>query len=178
MGRENDPDIQKLIESHVADQLPGVTIEVSFAKRWQRQMVVARWEGFAGLLAEQRFRRLVACIPAQVFERDLAGMVWFELTPDESVDDYMKMPRSADVANRRSELIAAMKKSGLVARLEEQLGDEPEDACGGAFELTRAVLKDAGLTPKKIESACLCLIGLGAYCDCQALLGEAREELG
>ncbi|RJP34313.1 MAG: hypothetical protein C4547_11090 [Phycisphaerales bacterium] len=177
MGRESDPDIQSLVESYIAPHLPGATVEVSFSQRWQRPMVVVRWEGFETLLAEQRFRRLLACIPADVFERNLAGLIWFELAAGESIDDYVNMPRSDDVAERREELVALMRDRALLAGLQASLGDDPLDGCGGGFDLTRAVLKDAGVPQPDIEAACLCLIGLGAYCDCQVILGEAREAL-
>ncbi len=161
--------LQKLLKEILAPKLPGVEVEVTPPARWKRPVAVVRWGGFAGLLAEQRFRVVVSNIPSEMFERDFHGLIWFELTPGEEIDDYLRMPRSDDVAKKAESLMAAAMQSGLAAKLKESLGDDAGKSCGGSFEAARRALAGAGWSKTRIEEFCLAALGRGAYCDCEVI---------
>lgn len=161
--------LQKLLKETLAPKLPGVEVEVTPPARWKRPVAVVRWGGFAGLLAEQRFRVVVSNIPAETFERDFHGLIWFELTPGEEIDDYLRMPRSDDVAKKAESLMASAMKSGLAGKIKEALGNDAKESCSGSFEETRRVLAGAGWSKARIEEFCLAAVGRGAYCDCEVI---------
>ncbi len=178
MARRKDYSaVQKTLRDLLSPVFAGIEIEVSRDRRWQRPVVVARWAGFEGCLPEQRFWRLMQAIPAKVYEEKLAGLVFFELAPGESIDDYLKMPRSEDVADKEEKLIRVLMNRSFFGKLLDALGDPPQKACDGNFTVARGILKECGISPKRRQEICLLLILHGAYCDCQALT-TACENIG
>ncbi len=165
----------ELTES-VEAKLPGVTVEVGLSERWKRMCVTFRWTGFAGLLPEERFQRLVRVIPETFREERLGGFVWLELTPDESIEEFLAFPRSEDMADRESAIYAALVKSGFFDRLAKALGPSPDKTCGGDFAEAIAALSSKSAAAVTATDAKLVLIRHGVYCDCQ-VLQSAQPEL-
>ena len=128
------------------------------------------------MLPEQRFWRMLQAIPSEVYEEELAGLIFFELTPDESIDDYLKMPRSEDIAAKEEALIRALDELSFFDELAVELGDAPEQVCDRSFTLARRVMEKRETSPKRMDELCLLLIRHGAYCDCEAL-GDARQSI-
>lgn len=161
--------VERVLRELLAAAMPGAGIEVQPPSRWKRPVVVICWDGFSGLLAEQRFRRVMQHIPTETLERDLHGLIWFELTPAEEIDDYLKMPRSEDVADRAVEIIKQAAGQRVFKKLKKALGDDPPKACGGDFALLMKAARTARLATKAAQELCLALIQKGAYCDCEAI---------
>jgi len=161
--------VRHLVAEHVVASLEGAEAEVKPPGRWKRPTVLIRWKGFAGLLAEQRFRLVLQRIPQDVLEGGLAGLIWFELAPGETVDDYLKMPRSEDVAQDAPGLVAELKKKGFSEALRQELGRKPTASCKDNFTRSRNVLKGLGFGDGPTADSLLALIHQGAYCDCEAL---------
>ncbi len=161
--------VERVLKELLAPAMPGAGVEVQPPSRWRKPVVVVRWDGFAGLLAEQRFRRVMQRIPTETLERELHGLIWFELTPAEQIDDYLKMPRSEDVAGRAEEIIRQAAGKGVFKKLERALGNDPAKACGGDFALLMKAAKTLKVATKQAQELCLALIHKGAYCDCEAI---------
>lgn len=153
----------------LADSFPGIDVEAGFSERWQRPCVTFRWAGFADLLPEERFQRLVQVIPEEVRLTDLAGYVWLELAPLETVDAFLSYPRSEDVAGKDSVIYSALARCGFFDRLQARLSGQPMEHCGGDFRAVEAVLEECRVRPALVRDAKLLFILLGAYCDCQVI---------
>ena len=153
----------------VARQFPGMTVKVENSERWGRMCVTFQWAGFADLLPEERFQRLVGVIPDKFRKSRLEGFVWLELTPSETVDEFLKLPRSDDIADQEAGVYAGLRQVSFFEALSESLGDTPTVNCPGDFSLTAKVLAAAQYSSQKIVEVKLVFIAHGAYCDCQVL---------
>ena len=153
----------------LGDRFPGLTVEISHSKRWDRPCVKFRWRGFAELLPEERFHRLAIAIPEQFRESELGGFVWLELAPNESVAKFLKLPRSEDKTDKQQDVYAGLKRTGFFAFLSETLGPSPERTCPGDFSNTVDILSAQKFSAGRIRNAKLLFIRHGAYCDCQIL---------
>lgn len=160
---------RKALLTHLEGPMKGVTVDVAATSKWKRPVVTVRWNGFEGLLAEQRFRRVMRCIPPEALERDFQGLIWFELTTDETVDDYLKMPRSDDVRPEADQLLDELRQKGFFDRLRKALGKSPEDECADDFKVVAKVLRGLRCSQARIDKTCLALLSVGKYCDCEAL---------
>jgi len=149
--------------------LPGIDISVGSDNRWNRPCVTFCWTGFEGLLPEERFQRLTAIIPEGFRDSEMKGFVWLELAPDETLETFLKLPRSEDVASREAAISAEICDAGFFEALGKALGKDPGRTCPGDFSNSAAVLAEKSFAPAEIRDAKLLFIAHGAYCDCQAL---------
>ncbi|MBI4719164.1 MAG: hypothetical protein HY763_15295 [Planctomycetes bacterium] len=154
----------------LAGSFADMVVEVSPSERWKRMCVTFRWPGFAELLPEERFHRLAAVVPESYRQTQLGGFVWLELAPGESLDAFLALPRSEDVASREASVYAALVRAGFFPALGKALGPSPEKSCARGFEKTASVLERKKFAPAGIRDAKLIFIRHGSYCDCQALL--------
>ncbi len=153
----------------VARQFPGMTVNVEHSERWERMSATFCWPGFADLLPEERFQRLMGVIPEKFRKSRLEGFVWLELTPSETVDEFLKLPRSDDVQDREASVYAGLRQASFFEALSESLGDTPTTTCPGDFSHTAKVLAAAQYSSQRIVEVKLVFIKHGAYCDCQVL---------
>lgn len=160
----------------LASHLSGIEVAIDQTSRWDRPCVTFRWEGFADLLPEERFQRLMRRIPPSFIDENMPGFVWLELAPGESVDEFLKQPRSEDVAKREAGIYGELMKVGFFDALSAMLGANMRAACPGSFRDTQAVLKKKKRSSARITDAKLLFIRYGAYCDCQ-VLQTVRAEL-
>ena len=169
--RPKDPNrkLEMELVAKLARAFPGLTVEVGHRERWNRMCVTFRWNGFADLLPEERFHRLVSVLPEKFREAKLSGFLWMELTPAETVDEFLKLPRSEDVADKEADIYADLHQAGFFDALRDLLGPAPEKKCAGGFSMTVELLSARKLIPTKIGEAKLLFIRHGAYCDCQVL---------
>ncbi len=166
--------LQAELTDILAPKLSGIRVDVEHANRWNRPCVTFRWSGFAGLLPEERFHRLVALIPED-FRRDrLTGFVWLELTLEETVESHLLLPRSEDVAARKGEIFHDLQAAGFFEALGAALGNIPERECPGDFSTLEQVLTRKQFTPFQVRDVKLTFIGQGIFCDCQALIAVSR----
>ncbi len=161
--------LAKDLKSFVGDACPGVTVEVDHATRWQRTCFTFRWEGFAGLLLEERFRLVAKLIPPDYFERHCRGVVWLELTPDESVDDYLAQPRSEDVDDRLPEIWRQLADRSFFTALEDELVRVPFSRCPDDFTYTKRVMDAKKVSPDLRRDALLAFMRQTAYTDWEVL---------
>ncbi len=173
---KRDSRLEAELAAIVSKTFPDMSVAVGRSDRWKRPCVLFRWFGFADLLPEERFHRLVGAIPEDVLESKLAGFVWLELAEDEPVDAFLKLPRSEDAAGREPTIYAALCQVGFFDRLGRALGRRPKKQCQGGFAETTAILAAKKWTLAKTREVKLVAIRHGAYCDCQLLL-TVRDEL-
>ncbi len=167
--RSVDEKLTAELKTLVEVALPGMEVEVGRNPRWERRCVTFRWDGFAGLLPEERFYRLVQVMPEEWRLSRLNGCVWLELAPAETVDEYLRFPRSEDVAERESLIYQNLLKLNFFAALGTTMGVTPETACSGDFAKSVEMLSKKRCSAETIRDAKLVMIRNGAYCDCQAL---------
>ena len=162
--------LAETLRAMLADTFPGLTVDVAHSKRWGRPCVTFRWVGFAGLLVEERFHRLTQAIPEDFRVSNLGGFVWLELTPDESIDEVLKQPRSEDMAPREAAIYAELRRASYFEALAKALGRAPKKTCPGDFSETQRWSDTVGWTPDQVRDAKLMFIRHGVYCDCQVVL--------
>ena len=175
-GKRRHESIRKKLLDILEPVLPGIELEVSESRRWQRMCLTFRHPSFAELLPEQRFRRLLAAIPEDFYEKQLRGAVWFELAPGETPEDLLRAPRSEDLAKQEPAIARKLLDCGFFDGLTDAMGQSPIETCSGHFAAARKVLAAKGITGDEQRDACLVFIRQGAYCDCEVLLA-ARPAL-
>ena len=153
----------------LARSFPGMTVEARHSKRWDRMCLTFRWAGFADLLPEERFQRLLAVISESFREERLSGCVWLELAQGETIDEFLKMPRSEDIADREDAIFADLQDRGFFDTLREAMNPTPAKVCKGDFSSTVGALSKGRSADKITRDAKLLFIHHGAYCDCQVL---------
>ncbi len=160
VGRE----LQRMLKP----QLPDVEVQIGDDLHYKGTNVVVTSGLFEGLLAEQRFHHVVRAIPGDFYEAHLrSNIVWFELTPNETGADLMKMPRSTDVAAEQEEIHSLVAAADFCSKFQQALARGSQRLSATHFELTRKTLAKCGLGGTDITRACLFMILHGAYCDAQ-----------
>jgi len=159
----------------LAPRFAGIRVEIAKSPRWNRPSVTFRWSGFEKLLPEERFHRLVAVLPANVRDERLAGFVWIELAEKETVDAFLKLPRSEDIAKREADIYSDLVKAKLFDALAEAMGVSPEQKCNGDFQEMLRLLKAKRFPSNRLVGAKLLMIRHHAFCDCQVLLTACGE---
>ncbi|UCG16190.1 MAG: hypothetical protein JSV19_12935 [Phycisphaerales bacterium] len=167
---------EKLLEL-LSPELTGIQVEVRHSDRWDRTCLTFRWEGFTDTLPEERFRHLLLHIPPDFREEHLQGAVWLELAPAETVETYLALPRSEDVADRQQTIARRLIRSGFFEALEERLGPLPVELCMANFAVTRELLREQGYSKQQCDEACLLFILHRAYSDCDVLVEAKRSIL-
>lgn len=161
--------LQKELTGLLAGQFPGLTVEVGHSDRWGRTALTFRWAGFTDLLPEERFHRLFHSIPEELYEARLRGCVWVELGAGETVEEFLKLPRSSEMEDQEPRIIERLLGVGFFDQLAEVLGDHPAAACKGDFASARRILSDKRNSKVDLRDALLVLMRSGAFCDCEAL---------
>ena len=155
---------------------PGITVAVGTNERWNRPCITVRWAGFADLLPEERFQRLIKELPDGLREKSLSGFIWLELTPEETVDEFLRLPRSEDVDAQAGAIHRSLNRLGFYDALKSSMGRSPQTACAGDFANAIATMKKKKVPASRQRDARLLFIRQGAYCDCQ-IVETVRAEL-
>ena len=172
----DDQRLEADLSDLVCTTFPGITVRVEDNARWNRKSVTFSWSGFAGLLPEERFHKLVGVIPSDMRQSRMQGMVWLELAPGESVDDYLKLPRSEDSVEKEPAVYSMLVEANFFVDMANRIGSGPQSKCGGDFSVAESVLTSARFSASRIRDAKLVFIRHGVYCDCQ-ILSSVQPEL-
>lgn len=158
--------IESQLQRYLSARFEDVTVRVGDGIHYPGTNVVITSSRFADWLPEQRFHHVVREIPHAFYDRHLRdGIVWFELAPGEAAQEYMRMPRSEDVASEEKKLTELLRRVKFPERLTAALRDAPGVASPDDFLETRKAMFAAGLDEAQVQKACLMLIGRGAFCD-------------
>jgi len=161
--------LQKDLHKYLDEAFDGIEIDVGISDRWQRPCITLRWSGIEGLLPEERVRRVTQHIPAAFFEAHCRGIIWLELAPEESVDEFLAWPRSEDVVDRLDKIQAKLVEMNFFAALEDELVRVAVDPTGGDLSVTRRVLDAKKATAKQQQDALLAIMHHRAYTDWEVL---------
>lgn len=175
-AKGNHDSLQRELLAMLGAKFPDITVQIEPTSRWNRPCITFSSSAFDDLLPEERFHRLVAVIPNDFREQNMAGLVWVELADGESLDQFLKLPRSEDVADRERDIYGSLARVKFFDLLSEALGSSPEKRCGGDFRELDRILQSKRLSADAIRDAKLLLIRHRAFCDCQVLL-TAQSEL-
>jgi hypothetical protein len=167
--KKSDHEIAKELAKFVGKACPGVEVEVGPSPRWQRTCLTFRWDGFAGLLPEERFRLVAKPIPPPFFEEHCRGVVWLELADGESIEEYLALPRSEDIQDRLPDVWAALADLSFFAALEDELVRIPASDCPDDLSISKRVLAARRATQKQTRDAVLAFMRHEAYTDWEVL---------
>ena len=174
--RQSDRVIENRLQETLRARFTDMTVQASRSPRWKRLVLTFRWSGFDELLPEERFQRLLNAIPGPFYVNQLRECVWFELGTGESLEEYMKLPRSEDVEPQAARVLEQLQRVGFFKALGDALGDQPASTCRGDFSVTRELLRSLNFDAESVRRAILVLIGRGVCCDCK-VTGELRPVL-
>lgn len=167
------------LELMLVPHMEGLAVTVGMNERWDRPCVTFTWVGFSDLLPEERFHRLVQLVPTDFRESRMAGLIWLELAPGESVGSFLELPRSEDVTGRVGQVYDDLTRHDFFESLGKGMGPHAEKNCGSDFTKAIDVLRGAQVSASLITEAKLVFILHGCYCDCQILqtVGPALAKL-
>ncbi len=158
--------IESELQSYLSARFDDVSVRVGDGIHYKGTNIVITSSRFAEWLPEQRYHHVVREIPLDFYNRHLReGIVWFELAPGESAQEYMRRPRSEDVAKEVAKITDLLLRVNFAERLNKTLGDRPDDASPDDFLETRKTLLAAGLDADQVQKVCLLFIHRGAFCD-------------
>lgn len=167
---KNDKQLASELTTMLGSKFPGITVEIGSNERWNRPCATFRWEGFVGLLPEERFHRLMTVIPEALRESRMGGFVWLELATDETVDAFLSLPRSDDIAGQEGAIFIELVETHFFEMLGDSMGPSPDRKCTGDFTLANEILTTRCVGADELRRAKLAFIHHGAFCDCQVLL--------
>ncbi|HNQ23446.1 MAG TPA: hypothetical protein PKK06_10165 [Phycisphaerae bacterium] len=173
--KDSNTQVTTALRRMLASACPGMQVDVGFAERWQRPCVTFHWEGFRGLLPEERFHRLVQLIPEDFRTTQMQGFVWLELAAQETIEQFLAYPRSEDAADREPQVYAELLRLGFFRALADRLGTPPSGNCANDFSHLERILSELDSPAEGVVSAKLLFIRQGVYCDCQIPQGAEAE---
>jgi len=164
-------DLASALLEQLSPRFPGIDVRVAHSDRWKRPCATFCWDGFVGLLPEERFQRLATVLSEDFRATRMQGVVWVELAAGESVEAFLKLPRSEDVGDREEEIYRRLSQGGFFELLAKQLGTAPKRTCGGDFRETALAIERGTAIDVNLVDAKLVFIRHGVFCDCQVLQG-------
>lgn len=169
MSKKTHAQLKKDLLSYVGEHCDGVELDVDVSPRWDRLCFTFRWEGFDDLLLEERFRKVARLVPGDYFEKHCQGAVWLELTPGESIDEYLKQPRSEDVDADLPDIWRRLGEIEFFSRLEDEMVRIPPKDCPDDMSVSKRVLRASNLSEDDVRRCCLAFIRQDVYTDWEVL---------
>jgi len=170
-GNRGDQRLTPDLLERLSPLFPGIDVRVAHSERWNRPCATFCWDGFSGLLPEERFQRLATVLSEDFRATRMKGVVWLELAPGESVEAFLKLPRSEDLGDREGEIHRLLSQGSFFDLLAKKMGAAPKRTCQGDFRETVAVIEQARAIDVSLTDAKLVFIRYGVFCDCQVLQG-------
>jgi hypothetical protein len=162
-------ELAEQLKSYVEQGCPGVAVEVATSPRWKRTCFTFRWEGFRGLLLEERFRLVAKQIPPDYFAANCREAVWCEMTPEETLDEFLAQPRSEDMAGRLKDVWKTLDRLNFFPVLEDELVRIPAGQAPDDFTVCKRVLAARQASPEEARDALLAFMHCQAYTDWEVL---------
>lgn len=169
MSKKTHGQLQKDLLGYVGKLCDGIELEVGVNPRWDRLCFTFRWKGFDDLLLEERFRKVARMIPGDYFEKHCQGAVWLELTPGESIDEYLKQPRSEDIDAAIPKIWKQLGEIEFFSRLEDEMVRIPPAECPDDLSVSKRVLRASNLKEGDVRECCLAFIRQNVYTDWEVL---------
>jgi len=154
------------LREHLAHRFDDVDVQIGDDIHYKGVNVVVTTRVFDGLLPEQRYHHVVRALPPDFYEKHLrGGVVWFELAPKQAPLDYMKMPRSEDVARKAERIEQRLAAAGFPDRFAASVEGRADTLSRDDFVLAKRLLAELGLSKAEIQEAALYFILNGSFCD-------------
>jgi hypothetical protein len=169
MSNKTHAQLKKDLLSYVGKQCEGIELNVEISPRWDRLCFTFRWDGFDDLLLEERFRKVARLIPGDYFEKHCQGVVWLELTAGESIDEYLKQPRSEDVDAELPDIWKQLAEIEFFSRLEDEMVRISPADCPDDLSVSKRVLRASKLPEKDVRRSCLAFIRQAVFTDWEVL---------
>jgi hypothetical protein len=135
-------------------------------------------EKFRGLYPRQRYHYLMHLIPSDYYRTNLADSIWFELTPDERVEDIIS-PDESLIASIAPDVLRCLHERGFFAALDQLLCPNDTNSlvqsCAGDFHFAKQVLRACGFKESDWSDVFHVLMEEGAFCDCEILYNAAPD---
>ena len=170
--------VAKQLREHLSARFDDVDVQIGDDIHYKGVNVVITTRVFDGLLPEQRYHHVVRSLPPEFYEKHLrGGVVWFELAPKQDPRDYMKMPRSEDVAGKAERIEKRLADAGFNDRFAASTADHADTLSRDDFVLAKRLLAELGLSKSEIQDAALFFILRGSFCDADLAKEEAVPSL-
>ena len=158
--------VAKQLREHLAARFDDVDVQIGDDIHYKGVNVVITTRVFDSLLPEQRFHHVVRSLPPEFYEKHLrSGVVWFELAPKQAARDYMKMPRSEDVAAKAERIEKRLTDAGFNDRFAASTAGRTDTLSRDDFVVAKRLLAELGLSKPEIQDAALYFILRGSFCD-------------
>lgn len=168
------------ITGFVRGSYPEMTVRV---ENWEQDpsRIAAYFieKRFEGLYRRQRYHYLLHLIPKDYFDTVLADSIWYELTPDESIDTLAEDPDEDLIASITPDVLGVLLAKRFFAELDElfcpEVSAKKSLACSGDFRHAKKVLEICGFKGSLLSDVFHVLMAQGAFCDCEILYNVAPE---
>jgi len=158
--------VAKQLREHLLPRFDDVDVQIGDDLHYKGCNVVITTRAFDGLLPEQRYHHVVRSLPPEFYEKHLrGGVVWFELAPKQAARDYMKMPRSEDVAAKAERIEKRLADAGFNDRFASATSGRAGTLSRDDFVVAKRLLAELGLSKPEIQDAALLFILRGSFCD-------------
>lgn len=154
------------LREHLVKRFDDVDVQIGEDIHYKGVNVVITTRVFDSLLPEQRYHHVVRSLPPDFYEKHLrGGVVWFELAPKQAARDYMKLPRSEDVAGKAERIEKRLGDAGFNDRFAAATAGRTDTLSQDDFVVAKRLLAELGLSKPEIQEAALFFILRGSFCD-------------
>lgn len=166
-------ELQEKLYEFTKQRYPNIKIEVVDTTENVRQLYFTD-DKFEFLYPKQRYHYLTHLIPSDFYEQNLQDTAWYELAPNENVDnlDYHDQETIDEI---KEPMISLLKdKVGFVALLDKQFISQAVK-CYGDFRHSKSILTELKFSEEDQFDIFHVLMNEGGYCDCEILYNVFRE---
>ncbi len=133
---------------------------------------------FATLYPQQRFHWILAALPPGFLDKIQPQPIFFELAPGETPADAA-WPNEERTSRITPEILRRLEDAGFFAALDNRMAPEAgageKVGCKGEFQLSKLLLREAGIDENQFLDVFDVLMSKGAYCDCEVLTNVAEQ---
>jgi hypothetical protein len=167
------------LQERLRSEFPNIAVRL---KRWEkdpsRAAIYFIDPHFIRLYPLQRYHHLSHLLPDEYMERlGLANAVWFELAPEEQLNE-IEHPDEALIREITPDVLAALKRTEYYQALDDVLcptSNQTAKVCEGDFAISKSLLLSRGFSDSDLDDVFNVLMLHGAFCDCEILYNIAEE---
>ena len=166
-------ELQEKLYEFTKQRYPNIKIEVVDTTENVRQLYFTD-DKFEFLYPKQCYHYLTHLIPSDFYEQNLQDTAWYELAPNENVDD-LDYHDQETIDETKEPIISLLKdKVGFVALLDKQFISQAVK-CYGDFRHSKSILTELKFSEEDQFDIFHVLMNEGGYCDCEILYNVFRE---
>lgn len=158
--------IETELKEFLSASYPEAVVNVSGEKSRREIRIVE--ESFKDLFPLQRYHFLMACIPTEYFDENLAEATLFELAPGEKDTDLFYHDEETVMALKDVILEMLIANTDFVDQLDYAF-IEGEASCDRDFAISKEILTTLGFTQEEQTDIFHVFMLEDAFCDCEIL---------